>query len=117
MKCTSRSENRFTGLLESAATVEAPVVNAGVWHSAQPTSLNSDLPFVIEVAPPGVVVDGTGGARRRMKNANLTMSLTASLGVVASMFDASFGVVANWQLAVSSRSVLKISFVMPISTL
>src|SRR5215467_3996986 len=117
MKCTSRSEYRFTGLLESAAIVDVPVVNDGVWHSAQPMLLNSCLPFEIDVAPPGVVVEGVGGASKRMNNANFSMSVVASSAVVASMLVVSLGVVANWQFAVSSRSVWKMSFVMPISTL
>src|SRR5215471_535039 len=117
MKCTSRSEYRFTGLLESAVIVDVPVVNEGVWHSAQPILLNTCLPFAIDVAPPGVVVEGVGGARRRMNSANFSMSVVASSAVVASMFVLSFGVVANWQFWVSSRSVWKTSFVIPISTL
>ena len=36
MSCTSRSENRFTGCMLSAATVDLLVVNEGVWHSAHP---------------------------------------------------------------------------------
>src|SRR6267378_7929929 len=47
MSWINRSEKRFTGLLFSAATVELPVVNEGVWHSAHPTSMNFCLPFAI----------------------------------------------------------------------
>src|SRR5882757_5393893 len=47
----------------------------GVWQTAQPMELNRALPWVIEVAPPGVVVDGVGGARRRMNCANAMTSL------------------------------------------
>ena len=36
---------------------------------------NNALPLAIEVAPPGVVVDGCGGARSRMKNENDAASL------------------------------------------
>ena len=47
-----------------------------VWHVAQPIALNSALPLAIEVAPPGVVVDGIGGARSRMNCANASTSLS-----------------------------------------
>jgi len=53
MSWINRFGERFTGLLFSAATVELPVVNEGVWHSAHPISLNFCLPFAMEVAPPG----------------------------------------------------------------
>src|SRR5262245_11037969 len=117
MSCTSKSENRFTGLLRSASTVEFPVVKLGVWHNAQPTWLNTALPLLIDVAPPGEVVEGVGAARKRMKNANFSIALIASSGAAPSVLVTSFGTVANWQDAVSSRSVWNSSLVMPISTL
>jgi len=39
-----------------------------------------------------------GGARKRMKAANLSGPLMASTGVAASGFAVSLGTVANWQL-------------------
>jgi hypothetical protein len=48
---------------------------AGVWQTAQPTEVNNDFPLAIEVGPPGVVVDGTGGASNRMNCANASTSL------------------------------------------
>src|SRR5206468_1948240 len=117
MSCTSRSENRFTGFLLSAPTVDSLVVNEGVWHSAQPVLLNSCLPFEIDVAPPGTVVDGVGGARKRMKFEKFWIAVVASNGLPASMFCTSLGTFANWHAGFSSRSVWKMSFEMPISTL
>src|SRR5882672_2362560 len=103
--------------MESAAVVDLLVVNEGVWHSAQPTLVNNCLPSAIESAPPGVSDEGTGGARKRMKFANRSMAPSTSIGVVASKLVTSLGTVANWQLAVSSRSVWNSSLLMPISTL
>src|SRR5712664_2594196 len=48
----------------------------GVWQNEQPTELNRDLPLEIEVAPPGVVVEGMGGASSRMNCANPSTSLS-----------------------------------------
>ena len=42
---------------------------------AQPMARNSQRPLLIEVAPPGVVVEGMGGASKRMNIANITVSL------------------------------------------
>src|SRR6266852_4127912 len=117
MSWTSRSEYRFTGCMLSAATVDLLVVNEGVWHSAHPVLVNWLLPLAIELAPPGVSGEGIGGARKRMKIENCSMSLSTWNGVVASMLVTLFGTVANWQLRVSSRSVWKISLVIPCSTL
>jgi hypothetical protein len=36
------------------------------------------------VAPPGVVADGVGGERKRMKNVNFSIALIASTAVAAS---------------------------------
>ena len=38
-------------------------------------ALNSRRPLAIEVVPPGVVVEGVGGASKRMNIANITVSL------------------------------------------
>src|SRR5262245_21041431 len=74
------------------------------------------LPFAIEAEPPGLVVDGVGGARKRMKNENFSMELIASSGEPASGSVMLFGWVAG-VVQFSSRSVWKRSFEMPISTL
>src|SRR5258708_3718866 len=94
-----------------------PVVQEGVWHSAQPTSTNFCLPFAMDVAPPGESGEGCGASRKRMKNANFSIALITSVGVVASVLVTSFGTAANWQAGFSSRSVWNSSLVMPISTL
>ena len=112
-----RSENRFTGLFESAAIRDVEVVNDGVWHSAQPADWKSALPLVIDAAPPGVVADGVGGARSRMKTANFSIELIEATGSVASRSVVLLGIAENWHADVSSRSVMNRSFVMPISTL
>ena len=70
--------------MRNAATADFPVVNDGVWHCAHPTAVKGPLPFVIDVAPPGVVAEGVGGARKRMKNVNFSIELMASIGVGAS---------------------------------
>jgi hypothetical protein len=92
-------------------------MNEGVWHRAHPTLLNTCRPFAIDEAPPGEFGEGVGGARRRMKFVKFWIAVVAWSGVVASMFWVSFGTVANWHAGFSSRSVWKMSFVMPISTL
>jgi hypothetical protein len=49
MACSATSENRFAALLFNAATVATlEVVRVGVWHSAQPMSLNFCLPRLID---------------------------------------------------------------------
>ena len=93
------------------------MLNDGVWHSAQPTSMNFCLPFAIEVAPPGVSGEGRGASRKRMKIENLSIPPSTSTGVAASKLVTSFGTVANWHWGASSRSVWNSSLVMPISTL
>jgi hypothetical protein len=70
--------------LRRAATAELPVVKLGVWQKAHPAELNTFLPLAIDGAPPGVSGDGAGGASRRMKNANFSMALKASIVVAAS---------------------------------
>ena len=48
---------------------------AGLWQTEQPIELNTADPCEIEVAPPGVVVDGTAGARNFMNIENAITSL------------------------------------------
>src|SRR6185436_6763262 len=84
--CSARSENRLASLLLSAATVVVPVRSVGVWQRAHPTELNSWRPREIDVELPGEVVDGVGGARKRMKNANFSTALTVSVGNGPSTF-------------------------------
>ncbi len=103
--------------LRRAATNESPVWSAGVWHKAQPMLANSWLPWLIEVDPPGLVVDGVGGARKRMKKENFSMALMVAVPPPAVVSVTSFGTFANWQLGVSSRSLWNSSLVIPISTL
>src|SRR5437660_7020798 len=61
---------------------DGDVVSDAVWQSAHPTELNRLRPFAIDVAPPGTVVDGVGGARKRMNIANCTVSLSVAMEVV-----------------------------------
>src|SRR5436190_5335320 len=92
---TSRSENRLTFWLARAATVALPVWSVGVWQSAQPTLWKSWNPWAIELAPPGTVADGVGGARKRMKKANFSMPLMVSTPVARLVAVTLFGTVAN----------------------
>src|SRR5271165_881373 len=75
----SRSEYRlaFTWF-RAGVTPEVPVWSVGVWHMAQPITLKLRLPLAMDGAPPGLVLEGFGGARRRMNIANCTMSLGTS---------------------------------------
>ena len=66
--------------MRKAAIGELPVVKVGVWHRAHPTDWNEMLPFVIDVCPPGIVVDGVGGARNRMKSLNFSIPLVTPIG-------------------------------------
>src|SRR5580658_8312532 len=70
------SENALTGALPSEDVIFEGCVelSVGVWHVAHPIELNSAWPRDIEAAPPGVVVDGVGGASSRINSANKTMS-------------------------------------------
>src|SRR5438874_9947881 len=79
--------------------------------------LNKLLPFAMDAAPPGVSGEGVGGARKRMKKPNFSMSLIASRAAGAVVSVMLFGSVANRQLGVSSRSVWNSSLVVPCSTL
>ena len=56
-----------------------------------PDRLKSALPLAIDGAPPGVSIDGVGGARKRMKNENFSIALIASTAVVASVSVTLFG--------------------------
>src|SRR6266850_34276 len=79
MLWTSRSEKRWTSLFWRAATVASgPVLSFGVWQRTQPTFAKICLPLPIESEPPGFVVDGVGGARKRMKNENFVTALEKS---------------------------------------
>src|SRR2546422_1453764 len=69
----------------------------------------------MEYAPPGVVRDGVGGARKRIKKANFSIAFNPAGVPVASVLVTSFGVVANWHAGFSSRSVGNISLLIPIS--
>ena len=70
------SLNRLAvALLRLEVSADAEVVSEGVWQTAQPMALNSDRPLLMDVEPPGVVVEGVGGARKRMKFAKATTSL------------------------------------------
>src|SRR3569833_2608058 len=72
----SRSVYALTVAFPSEEVIcEDWVFMLGVWHTAQPIELNNDLPLLMEVAPPGVVVEAIGGARRRMNCANPSRSL------------------------------------------
>ena len=95
----------------------SPVRRVGVWQSAQPTSAKSCRPLAMEIEPPGVVVDGVGGARKRMKKANFSMALTVAVPPTAAVSVTSLGTRANWQFGSCSRSIWNSSLVMPISTL
>src|SRR5207245_8451492 len=114
---TRRSEKRWTGLVRRARTALLPVYSVGVWQYAQPVLWKRARPAVMEAAPPGRVRDGLGGARNRMKKVNFSMALIVSAGVAPSGSVVSFGVRANWQFDVSSRSCGNSSLVIPISTL
>src|SRR5437899_9717515 len=117
MLWSRRSEKRLARTLASAATVESPVFNVGVWQSAHPTLTNSERPLLIEVAPPGMFVEGVGGARNRWKKANFSIALNPA-GVVSTAVSVTLlGTVTNWQLGFCSRSCWNSSLVMPISTL
>src|SRR6266849_4002629 len=69
------SLNRFAfALLRLGVKCDATVLSVGVWQVLQPTTLNRTRPVLMEVAPPGVVVDGVGCARSRMNIAKPTVS-------------------------------------------
>src|SRR5213593_5085819 len=80
MLCSNKSENRLACFPLSAGLDTFPVWRDGVWHNAQPISLNDLLPLMVD----GVSEAGAGGARKLMKSANFTASLGTSVGWVAS---------------------------------
>src|SRR5580698_154988 len=105
---------------------DGAVLRLGVWHIAQPTIPNRRLPLAMDAAPPGLLVDGVGGASRRMNIANCTTSLGTAGNCVEIKLVVSSGVGFSLQLAgrpplrASSglaRSFWKSSLVTPISTL
>jgi len=113
---TRTSENRFAVVAQrrdrGITGRERGRVTEGATDAAEQL-----LPFAMDVAPPGVSGEGVGGARKRMKNENFSMSLIASRAAGAVVSVMLFGTVANWQLGVSSRSVWNSSLVTPCSTL
>src|SRR5271155_1837207 len=133
------SENALTAVLPSEGVILEGCVELSVcvWQVAQPMDLNSACPAAIEDAPPGVVVDGTGGASSRMNSANKTMSAgTCAFCAAASELDATVKLVPSsgypvldrfrqfagsplpcWSSPGNGRSCPKISLVIPISTL
>src|SRR5436189_1624479 len=120
------SLNRFAfALLRLGVNFEAVVLRVGVWQVLQPMALNRFLPLVIDVEPPGVVVDGVGGARRRMNIAKATASLNTP-SLTPSKWVMSSGVALTLQAAGrplfmsspgSGRSWVNSSLLTPISTL
>ena len=90
-------EESGVDLAQAWVTTEGAVSRAGVWHKAQPTMLNTRLPLAMESAPPGLVVDGVGGASRRM--ANCTTSLGTAVYCVGFMLVPSSGVEFSLQFA------------------
>src|SRR5438445_6189345 len=59
MLCSNKSENRLACFPLSAGLDTFPVWRYGVWHNAQPISLNNLLPLMVD----GVSEAGAGGAR------------------------------------------------------
>src|SRR5438105_4142013 len=104
---------------------ERDVVSDGVWQTLQPMELKRLRPLVIDVEPPGTVVEGVGGARRRMNIAKPTVSLSVPVAVVLK-FVWSSGVALMRQAEGSpllrsspgsGRSCVKSSLLTPCSTL
>ena len=86
MSCTSRSENRFTGLLQQRGDRGVARRERGRVAVRAADVAEQLLPLVIDVAPPGVSVEGAGGARKRMKFEKFWIAIVASSAVVASVF-------------------------------
>src|SRR5262252_1548097 len=89
-------------------------------------ALNVALPLLIDWAPPGVVVEGVGGASNRIKFVNFWIAGVASAAEIADAsgpfaklprLNPSFGTVVPWHAGSSLRSVGKMSLLIPISTL
>ncbi len=101
-----------------ALTDVLPVSSVCEWHSAHPMLSNCLAPRAIDAAPPGVVAEGIGGPRKRMKSANFSTSLSVRSAVLMPVLPVtSLGMGACWQAAFCSRSFSNISFEIPISTL
>src|SRR5215472_4950407 len=101
MLCTAKSEKRFAVAKFSPEVRDDAVVGSDlVWHASQWMLLNRELPFAMDLAPPGFVVDGVGGARKRMKFTNFWMSLTSAVPVWLK-FRWSSGVALNMQFSMS----------------
>src|SRR5437763_7422416 len=72
----SRSVYALTVTFPSEEVIcEGCVFMFDAWQTAQPTDVNNDLPLLMEVVPPGVVVEATGGASSRMNCAKPSTSL------------------------------------------
>src|SRR5258708_6099468 len=86
MLCTRRSDQRFTGWLDSARlgrvddplAIALPVVNDCVWQKTQPVVANAARPFTMD----GVSGAGVGGASIRMKSANASPSDLSDLALL-----------------------------------
>jgi len=76
------AEQVGVGVTRLGVNRDGDVVRLAVWQTAQPTAVNRPRPLAIDAAPPGVVSDGVGGARRRMNIANCTVSLSVPIEVV-----------------------------------
>src|ERR1700686_3398786 len=96
----SKSEYRlaFTWL-SPGVMPEEEVWSVGVWHMAQPTKLKRFFPLAMDCAPPGLVVEGVGGARSRMNMANCTTSLGTAVYCEGFMFPVSSVVAFTLQFA------------------
>src|SRR5690348_13663977 len=93
------SLNRFAvALFRLEVKFERNVASDGVWQTLQPMALNRLRPLVIDVAPPGTVVDGTGAASNRMNMAKPTVSLITPAPTPSKCVMSS-GVALNLQLA------------------
>src|ERR1700749_2407001 len=95
-----------------------PVVNIGVWQSAQPMLVKRALPCCVDA----VGAAAAGGASRRMKFAKASMSESTAVVTTGApgggKLLVSLGLAAPpWQPEVSSRSCGNNWFEMPISTL
>src|SRR5216117_2226843 len=86
-------------LFKPGVKLERVVASDGVWQTLQPMALNRARPLLIDVEPPGVVVDGVGGASSRMNMAKATVSLMLSVGAAAPTSVMSSGVALNLQTA------------------
>src|SRR5260221_8960884 len=112
-------------LLRPGVSVEPLDVSVVVWQTLQPMELNRLRPLLMEVAPPGVVVEGTGGASNRMNMANDTVSLSVPTAVVLKLvWSSGVGLSLHcegrpvvWSSFGRGRSCVNSSLLTPISTL